>query len=153
MRIAAGGLLALMVIGCSGDSGYDFNVSIPDSIESLEEATHYVRMVEAERGAYLYESDEIRVTGGVGAAPEFIPPDFAVSIWADDRDEALRIKQELGQEFQEVFYRWDVCKIDIIWEMYADGSPISENPDDDSNHYSGDINPGCEAPAVEDRRK
>lgn len=120
----------------------------------MEGAIEYVREVENDRGAdYLYESDDVMVSGFVMTIPEVIPPDFWVLIRAADRDEALRTKEELGAVFRKTFDRWDVCQIDIAWDMYAGGSPIIENPNDDSNLDATYVNPGCDRPAVEDHEK
>lgn len=154
MRITFSAIfVALLVAGCSSNSPYSFDVTIPDSVQSLEEALEYVRQAENDRGFYLFETDEARVTGGVGSIPELVPPDFLVLIWGDDEAQAERIKEELGTEFRRVFDRWDVCKIDIAWELYADSDEIEEYPEGRPRRYSGDINPGCDEPAVKDRRK
>jgi hypothetical protein len=138
-------------------SANPFGFTIPDNVSTTDEAVDYVRQVGSTRYAgEIYKTPDVEVTTGVGGIAEMVIPKMIVIIKAASADEAQQAKVEWGGELRKLFGRWDLCDIDISWELSVwngDGSSteLISPHHNDPNLDESFISPGCDKPAVKER--
>jgi hypothetical protein len=134
-----------------------FGFTIPDNVSTLAQAIDYVRQQGSTHYAgELYKTPDIEVTTGVGGMSEMAQPKMMVIIKKDSADEAQKAKVEWGDELRKLFDRWDLCDIDIAWELSVwngngSSTEIISPHHNDPNLDEYYISPGCDKPAVKER--
>jgi hypothetical protein len=140
-----------------GGEANRFGFTIPNNITTLDGAIDYVRQSEGKHGSReLYDGPDAAITTGISGFGEMVPPKILATVRGNSADEAQRRKVEWGDEFRKLFDRWELCDIDIEWNLVVvdghggSGELISPHHDD-PNLDDAFISPGCDKPAVKER--
>jgi hypothetical protein len=140
-----------------GGEANRFGFTIPNNITTLDGAIDYVRQSEGKHGGvWLYSRSDVDITAYPSGVSEAIGPQILVRIIASSADEAQQRKVEWGIEFRKLFDRWDLCKIDIGWQLvvldgHGGATELISPHHDDPNLDDAFISPGCDKPAVKER--
>jgi hypothetical protein len=132
------GALSFLVLstacGSAESEGNPFGFTIPEEIQTLEDAVAYAEQQDEIR------TDEVEIAfggGGVSDYEEVQSRDVRALVLAENGEEYLRTQERWAGYLQELFDRWDICNLSIGWGVPESFEVLGLDPDEASR------TPGC----------